>query len=173
MCTLKDTKVLEVSEEEGNDIHTTSSSDEKTTIDSFLKVPAKPLTDFRSNESSLTNVITADSSVIITTTDIKMNTFDNCFKHRKKDANQHSHGVLISAHRGGQADKEPENTMHAFEKAIEQGLKSIELDIWLSSDNQLVVIHGGDNGEMPLPVAGKEQHDRAPRYIFENSFDEI
>lgn len=42
--------------------------------------------------------------------------------------------------------------MHAFEKALQQGLKSFELDIWLSSDDQIVVIHGGDNGEMPKPM---------------------
>lgn len=33
-------------------------------------------------------------------------------------------------------------------KAREAGVKSIELDVWLTSDNKLVVAHGGDNGEL-------------------------
>lgn len=79
-----------------------------------------------------------------------LNTFDNCFRNRKRDSAKH--GILISGHRGGQIGKEPENTIRAFEKAIEMGLASIELDIWLTSDNQLVVIHGGNNGEAPRPL---------------------
>lgn len=42
---------------------------------------------------------------------------------------------MISGHRGGQGNKHPENTMSAFEDAAAQGLKSIELDIWLTIDN--------------------------------------
>ncbi|MCM3401698.1 glycerophosphodiester phosphodiesterase family protein [Cytobacillus oceanisediminis] len=44
------------------------------------------------------------------------------------------------AHRGASA-LAPENTLAAFEKAIELGFDYIELDVRLSKDKQLVVIH--------------------------------
>lgn len=40
-----------------------------------------------------------------------------------------NHDILISGHRGGQGEKEPENTMHAFKAAINSGLRSIEYDV--------------------------------------------
>lgn len=46
----------------------------------------------------------------------------------------------IYAHRGASAHA-PENTMAAFKLAIEQGADGIELDIQMSADGQLVVIH--------------------------------
>jgi glycerophosphoryl diester phosphodiesterase len=49
------------------------------------------------------------------------------------------------AHRGA-VQSAPENTMAAFEKAYEMGFDFIELDVWLSSDLQPVVIHDGDVG---------------------------
>lgn len=57
-----------------------------------------------------------------------MNTFDNCFRQKTK-GDVMDHGILISGHRGGQSDKEPENTMHAFKAAIKSGLRSIEYDV--------------------------------------------
>ena len=39
------------------------------------------------------------------------------------------------------SEKYPENTMPAFEKAIDAGADMIELDIHLSKDGKLVVIH--------------------------------
>lgn len=47
---------------------------------------------------------------------------------------------VIIAHRGA-SKKAPENTMPAFKKAIELGAGGIELDVQLSSDGHLVVIH--------------------------------
>lgn len=44
------------------------------------------------------------------------------------------------AHRG-YSGKYPENTMLAFEKAIEAGCDGIELDVHLSKDGELVIIH--------------------------------
>lgn len=49
-------------------------------------------------------------------------------------------GLIISAHRGA-SGYEPENTLRAFEKAIEMGAPMIELDVHLSKDGKLVVIH--------------------------------
>ncbi|KEH91555.1 glycerophosphodiester phosphodiesterase [Clostridium botulinum] len=44
------------------------------------------------------------------------------------------------AHRGF-SGKYPENTLLAFEKAIELGVDGIELDVHLSKDNEMVIIH--------------------------------
>lgn len=44
------------------------------------------------------------------------------------------------AHRGFSGDY-PENTMIAFEKAIEVGCEGIELDVHFSKDKELVIIH--------------------------------
>ena len=47
---------------------------------------------------------------------------------------------LIFAHRGASAHA-PENTLAAFELALEQGAHGIELDVKLSADGEAVVIH--------------------------------
>jgi glycerophosphoryl diester phosphodiesterase len=44
------------------------------------------------------------------------------------------------AHRGASA-YEPENTLRAFERAIQMGATMLELDVHLSRDGQVVVIH--------------------------------
>ncbi len=49
----------------------------------------------------------------------------------------------IYAHRGASAYA-PENTMVAFERAIEMGAQGIELDVHLSLDGALMVIHDPD-----------------------------
>ena len=46
------------------------------------------------------------------------------------------------AHRGASAH-EPENTMLAFRRALELGADGLELDVHLSADGALVVIHDG------------------------------
>ncbi|KDN54818.1 glycerophosphodiester phosphodiesterase [Flavobacterium seoulense] len=48
--------------------------------------------------------------------------------------------MLKIGHRGAKG-YEPENTLIAFEKAIELGADGIELDVHLSTDNELIVIH--------------------------------
>ena len=47
---------------------------------------------------------------------------------------------LVIGHRGASADA-PENTIAAFELALEQGADGIELDVHLTADGQPVVIH--------------------------------
>jgi glycerophosphoryl diester phosphodiesterase len=47
---------------------------------------------------------------------------------------------LVIAHRGASA-YEPENTMRAFDLAIRQGAQMIELDLHVTCDNHVVVIH--------------------------------
>ncbi|MCB8943015.1 MAG: glycerophosphodiester phosphodiesterase [Ardenticatenaceae bacterium] len=47
---------------------------------------------------------------------------------------------LIIGHRGASADA-PENTLYAFNLALEQGADGVELDVQLSRDGKLVVFH--------------------------------
>ncbi|MCR8643840.1 glycerophosphodiester phosphodiesterase [Paenibacillus sp. N1-5-1-14] len=47
---------------------------------------------------------------------------------------------LIMAHRGSMGHA-PENTLAAFQLGVEQGCNAIELDIHLSKDGEIVVIH--------------------------------
>lgn len=48
--------------------------------------------------------------------------------------------MRVFAHRG-YSGLYPENTMLAFEKALEAGCKAMELDVHLSKDGEIVVIH--------------------------------
>ena len=48
--------------------------------------------------------------------------------------------ILKIAHRGAKA-YEPENTIKAFQKALDLNSDGIELDVHLSSDEQIIVIH--------------------------------
>ena len=50
----------------------------------------------------------------------------------------------IIAHRGF-SGQYPENTLLAFAKAIETGAEMIELDVRLTADEQIVVIHDLDS----------------------------
>ena len=46
----------------------------------------------------------------------------------------------ISAHRGARLDR-PENTIAAFERAIEAGATAVEIDVRTSQDGKLVIMH--------------------------------
>lgn len=46
----------------------------------------------------------------------------------------------VWAHRGA-SGYAPENTLEAFQKAIEQNADGIELDVQMTTDGELVVIH--------------------------------
>ena len=48
--------------------------------------------------------------------------------------------TLVVGHRGSPAQR-PENTLPSFELAVEQGVDAIELDVHLTADGQLAVIH--------------------------------
>jgi glycerophosphoryl diester phosphodiesterase len=50
------------------------------------------------------------------------------------------HPRRLYAHRGASAEL-PENTMPAFERAVEIGVDSLEMDVQLTRDEQLVVAH--------------------------------
>ena len=69
--------------------------------------------------------------------------------------------TLNIAHRGASA-LAPENTMTAFEKAIELGADVIELDLHLTRDDELVVIHDDTldrttDGRGPVHVRSLEE----------------
>ena len=46
----------------------------------------------------------------------------------------------LCAHRGAMKTH-PENTISAFKAAVEAGAQMVELDVWLTRDNKMVVIH--------------------------------
>ncbi|NJE54956.1 glycerophosphodiester phosphodiesterase family protein [Thermococcus sp. 21S9] len=49
-------------------------------------------------------------------------------------------GVIVLGHRGCMG-KFPENSILAFKKAVEAGADGVELDVWLTKDGKVVVIH--------------------------------
>lgn len=53
---------------------------------------------------------------------------------------QSEKNIFVAAHRGW-CSKYPENTMLAFQKAIELGVDQIETDVRITKDNELVLIH--------------------------------
>ena len=57
------------------------------------------------------------------------------------------HQTFVESHRG--VNREIfQNTLPAVERAIQYGVESFETDIWLTKDNVLVIIHGGNNGDL-------------------------
>ena len=57
------------------------------------------------------------------------------------------HKIYIESHRGVNKEYE-QNTLKAFNKAIEYKVDGIELDIWLTQDLVPIVLHGGSEGEL-------------------------
>jgi glycerophosphoryl diester phosphodiesterase len=58
-----------------------------------------------------------------------------------------THEIRLFGHRGASAHL-PENTMEAFERAIEDGATALELDVHLSADGHLMVSHDPDGRRM-------------------------
>jgi glycerophosphoryl diester phosphodiesterase len=50
------------------------------------------------------------------------------------------HPRRLYAHRGASAER-PENTMSAFHRAVELGVDALEMDVHLTRDDQLIVVH--------------------------------
>lgn len=50
--------------------------------------------------------------------------------------------IIGFAHRGARSER-PENTLSAFERALELGANGLESDAWLSADGQAVLDHDG------------------------------
>ena len=51
-----------------------------------------------------------------------------------------STGFMVIAHRGGRS-LGPENTLYTYRRAVDMGVDVIEIDVRLTKDNQLAVIH--------------------------------
>jgi glycerophosphoryl diester phosphodiesterase len=73
--------------------------------------------------------------------------------------------ILVHGHRGARAVL-PENTLPAFEYAIQVGVDALELDLWVTADNVLVVHHdptintahcNGPGGELTIRKLTLEQ----------------
>ena len=60
--------------------------------------------------------------------------------YKKKTRRKMTKMSKIFGHRGF-SGKYPENTMLSFQKAVEAGVDGIELDVHLTKDNRLVIIH--------------------------------
>jgi len=57
------------------------------------------------------------------------------------------HRFLAVAHRGDSGNA-PENTLSAYQKAIESGIPAIEVDVHLTKDNYVVAIHDDNLGRI-------------------------
>ena len=53
--------------------------------------------------------------------------------------------IYIEGHRGVSAGQKNHNTKEAILESINQGVESVEIDVWLTTDNKLVVIHDFQN----------------------------
>ncbi|NBK21903.1 MAG: hypothetical protein EOM68_07745 [Spirochaetia bacterium] len=86
-----------------------------------------------SSKSSLrSSMVAAGAAIIITISALLLT---GCGAQAKD-----SHRVSVVAHRGGSA-LAPENTLSAFAVALEQDVDTVEMDIHLSRDGALMVIH--------------------------------
>jgi glycerophosphoryl diester phosphodiesterase len=61
--------------------------------------------------------------------------------------------------RGGSNLTHIDSTIAAVKYALEVNLDMIQLDVWLTADNKLIVAHGGPNGE------------KNPNFIFESTLE--
>jgi glycerophosphoryl diester phosphodiesterase len=84
----------------------------------------------------------------------------------------HWRSPMIIAHRGASAHA-PENTLPAFELAIQQNADAIELDAKLSADEQVVIIHdqsvdrttNGTGSVRELPLAALRELDAGSKFL--------
>ena len=61
--------------------------------------------------------------------------------------------ITLTAHRGYR-QMFPENTMTAFKEALKLDIDSIEMDVHMTKDYQIVVMHDG-NMDRPTDTSGK------------------
>jgi len=90
----------------------------------------------------------------------EVKTIEDLFKplKNKRQANNSHHGVVICGHRGGAKGIHLDNTIGAFRHATNIGLEMIELDVWMTADDKIIVSHGGDDGEMHLDLDEMVNH---------------
>ena len=87
----------------------------------------------------------------------------------KQKLSENAKRLIVVGHRGGKYDYD--NTMSGFHKAVENGIKIVEFDIFMTKDNVPIMIHGGDNGEIEhnCPEAGVLENDK----IWDLTLDQI
>ena len=66
---------------------------------------------------------------------------------------------IIEAHRGAKGLVKYENTIDAFQKAIEVGSDAIELDVRKTKDNVIVIRHDADYKATPISTVTKQELD--------------
>jgi len=74
---------------------------------------------------------------------------------------------LRCAHRGG-AQEEVENTLEAFNNAVQNGIKYLEMDVHLTKDREVVIAHDYDLSRTCLL-----ENTNGKKYIGEFNFDEL
>ena len=79
---------------------------------------------------------------------------------------------MIQGHRGAPL-VEPENTIAAFQHAAHSGANSVELDVFLSKDNELVVFHGGRSAKNPKEVGNLGAHTTSDDNIQNLTLEEM
>ncbi len=82
-------------------------------------------------------------------------------KERKKSKGQKKSKILVVAHRGASAYA-AENSLEAFKLGFEMNSDAIELDIWTTTDDSLVVMHDRTTGRtadknLAVPESTAEQ----------------
>lgn len=70
-----------------------------------------------------------------------------------------SHRPLVLGHRGVRGPL-AENTMAAFQRALDEGADGVELDVRLSSDGEVVVLHDPDLARVTAGRDGRRAHTR-------------
>jgi glycerophosphoryl diester phosphodiesterase len=51
---------------------------------------------------------------------------------------------VVGAHRGGLGEFAPENTMLAYERSVQHGMRLLEIDVHYTRDHELVLMHWAD-----------------------------
>jgi len=63
--------------------------------------------------------------------------------HRRRRDTENFQATRSVAHRGGRT-KTPENTLESFAHAASLGIDAVELDVWLTADEEVAVQHDGE-----------------------------
>jgi glycerophosphoryl diester phosphodiesterase len=91
---------------------------------------------------------------------------------RKIDLCANAQKMQVHAHRG--AGTKPENTMAAFREAIRQGADTIELDLQITKDSQIVVMHDVDlRANQCLDPQGRRQDPKVKAYAKDLTLAEV
>ena len=71
------------------------------------------------------------------------------------------HPRRLYAHRGASAER-PENTMPAFERAVEIGVDALEMDVHVTRDGHLIVAHDDSAAQQRGPRRGRQRQPAPP-----------